>query len=209
MKMNCYTRKVLWGLVSLFIVSAVAQAKVSNNEPTLDSQPLIRLHAERLPLADILDHISDALRADIYVVSPGETEIRGVHFHDVPAVQVLQTVLHGRSYAIVYHSDVCYEPVLFLGTSGGATLDPPPGIADKDPDRATAPTGSQMDDIQRERLVTREEKLRSQIQELEEQIASGYADSWYEHWITIKDPQYVIHPRERLDCYLKELANLY
>lgn len=202
MKAKSYPLKVLCSLAVLFVATGAARTQASNEAHGSPPQTLIQLHAESMSLADILAHLSEALQADIYVVNPAEIKFTGVHFQDMPALHVLQAVLHGQSYAVVYRSGAGEEPIHFLGTAGCASSNPPAGAL-------TAPTDAGTADLESERPSDREEELRNQIQEIEDQIASGYADEWYEHWVNIRGREYIVNPRERLNYYREELANLY
>jgi hypothetical protein len=187
-------------MVALFIGGPLVTQAASTPPP----QATIRLHAERMLLSAVLEKLSEALAADIYVATPLDTELRDLHFEDVPALQVLQNVLRGSSYAIVYRTRRAGAPVRFLAKVGS---DAPAGEQPPAPVTAEVPVEAQADE--RGRMADREEELRGQIKEIETQLASGYADEWYEHWVKIKGPEYVIHPREHLERYTQELAALY
>jgi hypothetical protein len=51
-------------------------------------------------------------------------------------------------------------------------------------------------------------RLESQIQMIEQQIESGYADKWYDHWVEIRGEKYVEHPEVRLERLENKLAQL-
>ncbi len=191
-------------LVVMMVALFMGGPSVTQAASTSPPRATIRLHAECIPLSAVLEKLSEVLEADIYVATPLDTELRDLHFENVPALQVLQNVLRGFSYAIVYRTSSDGDPVRFLAKVGSNS---PAGEQLPTPVTAGAPAEAETDE--RSRVADREEELRGQIKEIEEQMASGYADEWYEHWVKIKGPEYVTHPREHLKRYTKELAELY
>jgi hypothetical protein len=184
--------------------------------------PLIRLYAERMSLTALLQRLGDAMQADIYLVNPVEMELTDVHFHDLPAHRVLRSVLRGHSYAVVSRSQNAPGTVYFLGNVRGTPLGTSTddrgvnagGVNETASDTRyeeilKSPEARDEEALRRARTAYREEKLRNQIEELESQIASGQADVWYEAGVKIKGPKNIMHPRERLNLFLHELATLY
>jgi hypothetical protein len=141
MKKTGYVQGLAAALAVLFTATGNSQALVTTPENNQADLSLIRLHADRMSLADLLDRLGAALQADIYVVNPSEREFTELSFQDVPAIKVLKTVLRGQNYAVVYHTSAMGEQTHVLRLVGGTPAEPSTLSSTPDSRKVPYPTG--------------------------------------------------------------------
>ncbi len=183
--------------VSLFFLSvALFLCGAAHNPGALASPFKLEYEQGRISLEgktsvkSFLEELAVLANIDIYILETFKDSSKTVRFKEFPLNKVLDRLLKGYNYAVVYSGEVDTQKGVFLldkdkikGSFKGR---------DKKSEKALEPSekkkGLQKMDTRSRKVF----KLEKEVQKLENYIESGRADADYERWMKIKkDPRYV------------------
>lgn len=163
----------------------------------------ITVKAKSVSQDKILDSIAKACKLRVYSATPPKTSVLAtVDFTDYDLADALGELLRGCDYFVVYNerSD---DSGFIVSLAQAHSASPSPLMADAPPtvmEEEIAPVTDERQD--------RVEHIHNQIEMLNERIASGASDRFYEEAIKSKPAEFVQDDRKMLVEYQHELANL-
>lgn len=194
-------------LLLIFIHCEATIGAVQNSKESMAMNPSITWQNERLtikakavPLQDLLDRVAKTCDLRIFSASADKTTLVDVDMQERTIEQSLKELLRGHSYLTIYN-EVAEKTGLVLSDSRPASDEPEPARL----------AGATNDDLSKpvvDEKQAQAEYLRGQIETLNERIASGESDSFYENAIKFKDPRFVQNDRQELASYQEKLARL-
>lgn len=175
---------------------SVTDASATINERQDESQ---HKHVAKIAFEEAIERLSVALKARIVVFCASEPRQVILDSDHRSGIDQLKSILKGCSYAIIYNDpSPSYDrfdrsPLAAGGYS--SNLNRHAGTASSDD------AESNLFKVQRNRLTARIEKLK-------EEIASGNADRFFEHWTKIRDPKYIYNHHAELERLQEKLVEM-
>ena len=163
----------------------------------------ITVKAKSVSQDKILDSIAKACKLRVYSATPAKTSVLAtVDFTDYELADALGELLRGCDYFVV-HNERPDNTGFVVSLAQAHSISPSPLVAETAPtvvEEEIAPVTDERQD--------RVEHLHNQIEMLNERIASGASDRFYEQAIKSKPAEFVQDDRKMLAEYQHELANL-
>ena len=166
---------------------------------------MVSCSSDKISVVSFLKKLAGAGKIEIYILGPIQDFTLPVDFQQVPVTQVISSLLRGYSFALVYtgRSDITGHIYFFDNTKSDDPIDIQ--LSDDGPDYSNLPP---LPASNYETMNPKERRLISKIAKLEEDIASGKAESDYNFWVQHKDPKYIYNPWNDLERSKEKLEKL-
>jgi hypothetical protein len=149
-----------------------------------------------MSVGQALEQLAGKLGAHIIIVEKLNERRVAIDLANRSAMEHLKSILRNCSYAVVFNAPpqvTCMidQPSESAGSGGPS----------REGDRSSASADESPAADQRSQLENR-------IARIEEQISSGEAARFYDHWSQIKDPKYIYNHLDELERMKEKLATL-
>lgn len=145
-----------------------------------------------IPRIEFLIGLSELANLQFIVVEAIDpNQLITVNFNHEPIEEVVRSVLNGYSYAVIYNTSEKDQGIILSYNASG----------DIQTNVDHFGSGTPMDTKE-----TTRQMLTQRIKELNRRIESGESDRCYEKWVKIKGPKFVVHDRDKLEGYQRQLS---
>ncbi len=164
----------------------------------------ITITARSVPREQVLDGIAKACRLKILTPSAEKTKtLTTVDFNAVELADALGEVLRGCDYLVVYN-----ESRVNTGFVASVAQARTPASQDLPPTGTVAVVADDEPLSPFDEKQAQADYLRGQIETLNERIASGDSDRFYQQALKHKSPEFIHDDRKELALYQRQLAAL-
>jgi protein-arginine kinase activator protein McsA len=186
--------KILSVTAFIFILFFVLPHSAHSKEARISIEydnGFVSIQKSNIPRIKFLKELSEMANLQIIIIEDMDLDqVITLNFKNEPVEQILRHVLKGCSYAVIYNTSE-KNPGIVLSYKNIQAND----------DRSESGKALNTKESARQILTQKIEKLRCRIE-------SGKSDREYERWAKIRDPQFIVHDRDRLKQYQKQLNNL-
>ena len=110
-KFNCH---FLWVLIGVFILASPCTGATRKDRLLIYDRGLVSFQAENLPLGALLERLASAAGVEIYLADKLPNRPADVSFDKRPLIDVLDSLLRGFSYAVIYSEGADGRQRVFL-----------------------------------------------------------------------------------------------
>jgi hypothetical protein len=150
----------------------------------------VSIRKSDIPCIKFLIDLSELANLQLIVVETIDpNRLITVNFNHESIEEVVRSVLDGYSYAVIYN-----------------TSEKDQGLLSYKAEKVKTNSDDFGSGLPLDAKETKRQMLIQKIEELNRRIKSGESDRFYSRWAKVRDPKFVVHDRDKLESYQRQLG---